>query len=262
MTRWDLTEVQAEAILNMRLRALRRLEEIAIRKELDTLSAEEASSTRTAGEREKTMARDRQRGSRNRRRIRRRHSAGPPPHRDRRRPGTDRDPGRGTGRARAGDGAVLGQGLDPRRQGAQRLGRRSEIQGGRRGALCDRCRDHRPPDRLRHERPLLHDRRRSAAGRPRPRRAIAADDRSAERARHRRDVALPARHGAAGGGERRAWLCRRRRRGGGPDPSRQASTDPGRGRGRAGLRAGRGATLSPLSATTARCWSSSSTTSR
>jgi topoisomerase IV subunit A len=41
IARWELSEVQAEAILNMRLRALRRLEEIAIRKELDGLSAEE-----------------------------------------------------------------------------------------------------------------------------------------------------------------------------------------------------------------------------
>jgi topoisomerase-4 subunit A len=41
MKRWNLTEVQAEAILNMRLRALRRLEEIAIRQELDSLSAEQ-----------------------------------------------------------------------------------------------------------------------------------------------------------------------------------------------------------------------------
>jgi topoisomerase-4 subunit A len=41
MARWDLSEAQAEAILNMRLRALRRLEEIEIRKELDGLSAEE-----------------------------------------------------------------------------------------------------------------------------------------------------------------------------------------------------------------------------
>jgi len=44
--RWELTEVQAEAILNMRLRALRRLEEIAIRKELDTLTAEEVQLTK------------------------------------------------------------------------------------------------------------------------------------------------------------------------------------------------------------------------
>ena len=46
IARWELSEVQAEAILNLRLRALRRLEEIAIRKEMDTLSAEEARLTR------------------------------------------------------------------------------------------------------------------------------------------------------------------------------------------------------------------------
>src|SRR3954451_15774965 len=40
IARWDLTEVQVEAILNMRLRALRRLEEIAIKKELNGLAAE------------------------------------------------------------------------------------------------------------------------------------------------------------------------------------------------------------------------------
>jgi len=42
IARWELTEIQAEAILNMRLRALRRLEEIEIRKELEKLAAEEA----------------------------------------------------------------------------------------------------------------------------------------------------------------------------------------------------------------------------
>jgi topoisomerase IV subunit A len=41
MKRWRLTELQAEAILNMRLRALRRLEEIAIKKELKALSEEQ-----------------------------------------------------------------------------------------------------------------------------------------------------------------------------------------------------------------------------
>src|SRR5271168_3561604 len=46
MARWELSEVQAEAILNLRLRALRRLEEIAIRKEIDALSTEEAGLTR------------------------------------------------------------------------------------------------------------------------------------------------------------------------------------------------------------------------
>ena len=41
MARWDLSEVQAEAILNLRLRALRKLEEIEIRKELAALEGEE-----------------------------------------------------------------------------------------------------------------------------------------------------------------------------------------------------------------------------
>jgi topoisomerase-4 subunit A len=42
MARWGLTDNQAEAILNMRLRALRKLEEFEIRKEFDGLSAEKA----------------------------------------------------------------------------------------------------------------------------------------------------------------------------------------------------------------------------
>jgi len=42
MKRWKLSEVQVEAILNMRLRALRRLEEMEIRKELKALGAEQA----------------------------------------------------------------------------------------------------------------------------------------------------------------------------------------------------------------------------
>ncbi|HZB93444.1 MAG TPA: DNA topoisomerase IV subunit A, partial [Stellaceae bacterium] len=41
MKRWRLTEVQAEAILNMRLRSLRRLEEIEIKKELKRLGVEQ-----------------------------------------------------------------------------------------------------------------------------------------------------------------------------------------------------------------------------
>src|SRR6266568_3274439 len=42
MARWGLSEVQVEAILNMRLRTLRRLEEIAIQKELSALASEAA----------------------------------------------------------------------------------------------------------------------------------------------------------------------------------------------------------------------------
>ncbi|PLX36754.1 MAG: DNA topoisomerase IV subunit A [Hyphomicrobiales bacterium] len=42
MRTFELTDVQAEAILNMRLRSLRKLEELEIRKEFDELSAEKA----------------------------------------------------------------------------------------------------------------------------------------------------------------------------------------------------------------------------
>ncbi len=41
IARWDLSDVQAEAILNMRLRALRKLEEVEIRKEHKALKAEQ-----------------------------------------------------------------------------------------------------------------------------------------------------------------------------------------------------------------------------
>ncbi len=45
MKRWELTEVQVDAILNMRLRQLRKLEELEIRKEHDNLSEEKAELT-------------------------------------------------------------------------------------------------------------------------------------------------------------------------------------------------------------------------
>jgi topoisomerase-4 subunit A len=49
MARWGLTDTQAEAILDMRLRALRRLQEIAIRKELEELAAESSDLERLLG---------------------------------------------------------------------------------------------------------------------------------------------------------------------------------------------------------------------
>jgi topoisomerase IV subunit A len=50
MKRWRLTELQADAILDMRLRALRRLEEIAIKRELEALGAEEKELTALVGD--------------------------------------------------------------------------------------------------------------------------------------------------------------------------------------------------------------------
>jgi topoisomerase-4 subunit A len=45
MSRWDLSDLQAESILNLRLRALRKLEELEIRKELTALEKEEGELT-------------------------------------------------------------------------------------------------------------------------------------------------------------------------------------------------------------------------
>jgi len=53
MKKWDLTEVQAEAILNMRLRSLRKLEEIEIKREHDTLKAEQKDLKETLKSEEK-----------------------------------------------------------------------------------------------------------------------------------------------------------------------------------------------------------------
>src|ERR1700736_5186760 len=50
MARWDLSEAQAEAILNMRLRSLRKLEEIELRKELKGLEGEEDEISRLLAE--------------------------------------------------------------------------------------------------------------------------------------------------------------------------------------------------------------------
>lgn len=53
MKRWSLSDVQVEAILNMRLRALRRLEEIEIRKEHENLSAEKQEILEVLGSEDK-----------------------------------------------------------------------------------------------------------------------------------------------------------------------------------------------------------------
>lgn len=53
MGRFELTDVQAEAILNMRLRSLRRLEEFEIRKEHDALSGEKAEIEALLGSEDK-----------------------------------------------------------------------------------------------------------------------------------------------------------------------------------------------------------------
>ena len=68
MARWSLTDIQAEAILNMRLRALRKLEEFEIRKEFDGLSTEKKADRGAARLRRQAVADDRAGKSARRRR--------------------------------------------------------------------------------------------------------------------------------------------------------------------------------------------------
>ena len=98
---FKLTDLQAEAILNMRLRALRRLEEFEIKGEHKKLTAERKDLKALLEGREAAVGQDRRRGAGDQAQVRRQDSARQPPHRARRRAGRGRACGRGLRRARA-----------------------------------------------------------------------------------------------------------------------------------------------------------------
>ena len=181
MATFDLSEVQAEAILNMRLRALRKLEEEGIRKEHDSLSEEQSDLKKLLEGRGPALERDRRAGQGDQEAYRAEYGARPPPDRAGRAAGRRGRAAGGGDRARAGDRALLPEGLDPGHEGPPGRRRRGQAQGRRPGPLRDPRPDHRQASDLRHQRPLLHHRRRQAAGRPGLRRAGAPDDRPAER---------------------------------------------------------------------------------
>ena len=134
MRAFALTERQAEAILNMRLRHLRRLEEQTLLKEQRLLKAERREIKGLLQDEEGRRARLREEIEE----IGRRSAGGPL---GRRRTGARRgarDRGRrprGAGRTPTGDRGVLAPGLDPRAARARGRRRGSEIQGGRCAAL-------------------------------------------------------------------------------------------------------------------------------
>ena len=179
MKTFKLTDVQADAILNMRLRNLRKLEEMEIKQEDKDLRAERTELKKLLGsekEQWKTVAGE----------IKKvRDTFGPKTPLGKRR--TDlcrgaaarrgRDRG-GDGRARADHGGGVGEGLDPRaaRTRHRSVGRR--VQGRRQPEIRVPGRDHVEDPGVRHQRALLHARRREAAGRARPWRAGAAVHRS------------------------------------------------------------------------------------
>ena len=115
MKRWKLTDLQADAILNMRLRALRKLEEIEIRQEHEQLTAEQKDLKGLLKDEDRQWKKIGDEIADAEEALRPGHGARQAPHRARRRAvGRGRAAG-GHGRARAGHHRLLGEGLDPRR---------------------------------------------------------------------------------------------------------------------------------------------------
>ena len=155
MQRFKLTDMQAEAILNMRLRSLRRLEEMEIRKEHRSLTKERKDIQallkddalrwrRIAEELEETRKKFGS-GALGARRTELGSAAGG------RRGGQ-----RGVRRARADHRHPLRQGLDPRGQGSYRRGCRTALQGRRSAEAPAALPDDRSADAVRHQRPRLY----------------------------------------------------------------------------------------------------------
>ena len=161
MKTFKLSDVQADAILNMRLRNLRKLEEMEIKREDKDLREEKAGDREAAPLREGAVEDGRRPDQGGARDLRPEDAARQAPHRFRRgaraRRGRDR---RGDGRARADHRRGLGEGLDPRaaRPSDRSVGRR--VQGRRRAEVRVPGRDHVEDPGVRHQRPLLHARRR------------------------------------------------------------------------------------------------------
>ena len=240
MKRFKLSDVQAEAILNMRLRALRKLEEEGIKTEHAELSAERKDLKRLLkddGRQWKVIAEEI-------RDIRKRF-------------GPDTPLGkRRTELADAPDDVVIpleavverepvtilcsAKGWLRRHQGpcGGPLGR--QVQGGRPSPFRAPRDDHRPATDLRDQRPLLHHRGRQAARRPGLRRAGAPDVRPAQRPGSGAPPGARARPQAADRLVGRPRFRGARGRGHGADQEWQAGAQPGRRRRGGGLRAGRG----------------------
>ena len=206
-----ISEVQADAILNMRLRALRRLEEEAIRREHEALESERArlEKLEKSTRRQKTailaeIAEIKERFGQETALGARRTAIGEAPM-------PQGGAGGGTGGARADHGDLLGQGVDSRGQGpCWKPTRRCAT---RRATASASASTPRPPIKLllfRHQRALLHARGRSAARRARLRRAGAPHGGARQRSRASGALRPPARPAASGGGQRRARLLRLR----------------------------------------------------
>ena len=254
MARWSLTDNQAEAILNMRLRALRKLEEIRDPQGVRRALGREEADRGAAGVAGQAVEDDPLGSRRDAEEIRPRHRSRPPPHRFRRCAGARRRryPPRHD-REGADHGRGLGKGLAARDEGPSERPVAAHLQGRRQPEARLPGADDRQDPRLHHRRQVLHDRRRPAAGRPRPWRADPHHRRHGERPGHRHRLRARSEAQAAARQPRRQRLHRSGSRGRRQHPQGQAGDERQvAGRGFA-LRRPRRAIISPSSARTARC---------
>ena len=243
MKAFGLNDNQAEAILNMRLRALRKLEEMEIRGEHAALTKEQKELAKLLGsdklksERliEEVKAIDAKFGGKTKLGKRRTEIAGA------------RDVRKlvGAGRGSGGTGQRGGERTHHHRlfaescgcarsKGHQEQSDDDQIPRRRQAPFLDSRPDHRPADDAGHRRPLLHAGLQQAAGRARQWRSDPQLHRSAARSRYRRDVRACAGPQAAAGRQLRPWLHHQRRRRHRHDPGRQAGDERQAGRGGGG----------------------------
>ena len=159
--RFKLTEVQAEAILNLRLKSLSKLEEVEIKAEHDKLSKERRELKSLLKSDDLQWERITEEVKATREAYSKKTDARPPPQHVRRRTGH-------RGRSRTGDdreGAhhrdPVREGLDPRHEGPHRRLLQARVQAGRPAAARRQGADDRQAAGARHQRQGVH-----AAGRP------------------------------------------------------------------------------------------------
>ena len=219
-----VNEAQADAILAMRLRALRRLEEAAIREEHAKLTAEQAGMPRAAGGREAPAPAALRRGQGDAQALRLGRGRGAA------------DPaGRGAGRkrrgggvlhaGRAGDRAGVRDGLGARAERPYRRRYRAPLQGGRQRGLAAGRRDLGQAAAVRRVGPGLHRRGGPAAGRQGHGPAAAHACGHGPGGPHRVDPRRAAGRPPAAGGRGRARLRRARGERDRPDADGQAGDD-------------------------------------
>ena len=206
---FKLTDTQADAILNMRLRSLRKLEEMEIRREHSDLTKEQKDAEEAARLGEDEVGQADRGGARDRRQVRAEDGTGQAPHRIRQgcrdrqvsRPSPKRSWRwkRQSSASRSPWSVRRRAGYVPSRA-IRKTVRRRQISRGRPAPLLDPCRDHRQAAAVRDRRALLHARLRQAAGRARQWRGHPQLHRSAAGGRHRVDVRAQAGPEAAAGG--------------------------------------------------------------